>query len=151
MVALLGFGLNCSENNLKIARKVGLFLGKHKCEIVSGGSQGTFEEAYNANRENQGKNTLFIEKNRDIFNPELLDRIEYFESTEQKHKQIVNSVELAIAIGGGIGTLNLVTKMLEVNKPVLVVKNTEGISNDPPNGVILIEESEIEKELIKYL
>ena len=153
MVAILGFGINCSENNLRIAQHVAGILSMHQLSILCGGTGGTFHAAFETNHMNGGKNIAFLEEGRTIPCEAILSEVRYFTSSQKKHKAMVDASVFAIAIGGGPGTISIAEKILLANKPLYIVKGTEGIALAPPDGSVLITEEElsavIEKEVSK--
>lgn len=151
MIAILGYGTNCSEFNLEIAHQVGSILGKHQQTIVCGGTQGTFEAAFRANRENGGMNAAFLERNRTVYNPELIDSITYIENTPQKHLKLAKEAIFAIIIGGGPGSQKIIEKLNALQKLMLAVEGTGGVTEENNDWFKRINPNELESKIVEQL
>ena len=125
-VALLGYGINPPEEHLSVAREIGAYLGGVGSSIVCGGYQGTLAAALNLCATAGGKADVVLEAHRITKDIPKHYQVTAVPNTEVKHQTIALRADVAIAIGGGPGSLRLAERVLKAGKTVFVCEFAQG-------------------------
>ncbi|MCJ8311340.1 MAG: hypothetical protein HRU38_00040 [Saccharospirillaceae bacterium] len=132
-ICLLGFAKHCDKHNQKLAESLGKRIAKLDLKLLVGSSIGTFAYALKSCKQHNGYTTAILQEQHIPSKPELIDFCEYCKNAQDKHQLIAKKADLAVVIGGAIGTQHLIEHLLKQNKPVFVITHTSGICdfNDP--------------------
>jgi hypothetical protein len=124
--ALLGYGINPPEEHVSLAREIGMYLGSKGSNLVCGGYQGTLEAGLNACATAGGKADVVLEAHRITTDVTIHYKVTVVPNTEEKHQTIALHADIAIAIGGGPGSLRLAERVLQADKTVFVCEFAQG-------------------------
>ncbi len=146
-IALIGYGLGCNSYQLAQATELGQFCAQQAIELYTGGYQGVFEAAILANFH---LSQIFLEKDRiehveSAFQP-LVSAVD---STEEKHQKLAEAVDWAFVIGGGPGSAKIVSRILALNKPVFVDRNSGGLASELTGNMVFDEFDSLQDVLAK--
>lgn len=127
-VAILGFAKDCSFNNKVIAFEIGEMLSTAGYVLAAGNITSTFYSAFMGAKKCNGNTFAILEKESTLIKPDYCDAVLCMDSADEKHKKIAELCSGAIIIGGGNGTKHLEQLFLKLNKPVVAIKSTGGIT-----------------------
>lgn len=127
-IAILGFAEACSQYNQDIAYVAGAALAKKGYIVTAGNITSTFNSAFRGAKNFEGKTLAVLEEHQELKKNSYCDIVVTVEDTAQKHRMLAELCFSAIIIGGGDGTKHLETKFLKLNKPVVALKDTGGIT-----------------------
>lgn len=144
-ISVIGFGTECPERNLYLAKQAGKAIAQASCITICGGTGWTFNAAFNGAKQLNGVTKIILENSKTPENPAIIDDVIYVADQTEKHELIATESTAAIVIGGGPGSAKLITKLFNKNKPVFMVKNTGGITESPEfKSITHIDENEID-------
>ena len=129
-IAILGFAHRCPERNKAIALKTGQKIASLGFGIAAGNFFGTPKHAFKGAKQNQGLTLAIIEQAQHFCGHQYCDILEIVPTVSIKHNMLAELCCGAIVIGGGSGTLKLVQHFLAQKKPVVVIKNTNGVAGN---------------------
>jgi len=125
-IAILGYGKNCKPAILKLADEIGIAATNYQDELVIGGYTGVFSAVRSHFK---GVVNLILERHRKAPKA-LLSNCTILPSTADKHTCIASMADGAVVIGGGDGSIRLMTGLLSRNKPIVCIKSTGGAADN---------------------
>jgi len=125
-IALLGYGIDAPEEHLTLAQHIGEWAGKQHYSLACGGFKGTLAAGLNSTIKAGGDGIVILEEDRlsDVPNSSSFNVLPAID-TSSKHKAPAQKCDAAIAIGGGPGSLALAKRIVELEKPLLVISGTD--------------------------
>jgi len=121
IIGLLGYGLNPPTEHLEYAKQLGLWVGSQNGVLVCGGFQGTLEAGLETCLQQGGSIELYLEKDRVADVP---NEWHYFTNivsdTDEKHQQIAERIDIAVAIGGGKGSRKLIERSILAGREAFI-------------------------------
>ncbi len=129
-IAILGYGTFCNEYNQRAAFECGYKLAKAGFGVSAGGLKATFEAAFRGAKEAKGKTMAILEKGSINVESKYVDSIQYAVNQNDKHDIISKKCYGAIVIGGGLGTVKLISKFYLQKKNVIAITGTGGIVDE---------------------
>ncbi len=111
--------------------------------VATGNLSSTFHHAFSGAKEINGSTCAIIETAlKDLTNP-LCDNLEVVSNIKTKHKMLAERCLGAIVIGGGNGTLAVISEFIHLDKPVIAIEGSGGIvRNELANSVLEVRDSE---------
>ncbi len=125
-IAILGYGKDCKPNILQLAAELGVAATKYQDELVIGGFTGVFSAVRSRF---QGAVNLFLENHRKAPKA-LISNCTILASTADKHHCIAAMADGAVVIGGGDGSIQLMTGLLNMDKPIVCINTTGGAADN---------------------
>jgi hypothetical protein len=135
-IAILGYGSTCPDELLYLAREVGKQLAIRGFTVFAGGVGGVFKAAFESAK-SAGGLTVAVISNKDTKTESPSQVVVKVACDANKWSAIVESCEGAIVIGGGLGTMNLVSQFLTQDKPVVALNNSGGIASNYSNKALI--------------
>ncbi len=127
-VAILGFAEPCGLYNQSLAYGVGLSLAKRDYVVTAGNLTSTFYSAFKGAKAMEGNTLAVLEEQMELNDVVYCDVILSVNDTNQKYRVLAEFCSSAIIIGGGYSTKHIETEFLNLNKPVVALKGTGGIT-----------------------
>ena len=142
-VAVLGFAQECTDHNQLLAQDVGTILAKRGYGVAAGNLTSTFYYAFKAAKAAGGSTYGIIEAALAELETQYCDELKIVDDVDVKHRYIAEYCIGAIVIGGGNGTLSVIDKFLQFNRPVVAIEGSGGIvDNELDDAVLLVANSE---------
>lgn len=129
ILAVMGYGKDCSEGNASLARSVGKLAGEMGLSLAAGNVTGTFGHAFQAATPYRVANFCVVEKHVQILQPHHATEIFRTDDTFSKHAQIAQMAQAAILIGGGGGSQLLLNHFLKNKKTVVAITGSGGLAD----------------------
>ena len=126
-IAILGFGHECGDLNRSFAYSVGAELVGKGFGVAAGNVTSTFHHAFEGAKSVGGTTLAIVEEKLRNIDHSFCDDLFVVSDVTTKHKKLAELCLGAIIIGGGPGTRNVVTKFLELKKPVVAIEGSGGI------------------------
>lgn len=131
-VGLIGFGIGCSNHQLRLADDLGAAAAQHQLSLLSGGFTGVFQSAFNSCTSSGGNMRFIVEEHRSSEVPATLSPLVSFVSdAATKHVLLAQQSAGAFLIGGGPGSRKIIDQLIELQKPVVAFIGTDGLADDP--------------------
>ena len=137
-IAVLGYGENCSAENLDRAFQAGRNIVMQGYAVCAGNVAGTFRFAFEGAKSMAGNTMAILDKSYTEADISLCDTIFYADDAAHKHRMIAQQASAAIVIGGGAGTMQLIDRLLAENKLVAAIRNSGGVADSQPDRRVKI-------------
>jgi methylated-DNA-[protein]-cysteine S-methyltransferase len=129
ILAIMGYGKNCSDHNAALAQSVGKLAGEMGISLAAGNVTGTFAHAFEGASGFRVTNICIIEKHVQVTKPHRATEIFRTEDTFSKHSQIAQMAQAAIIIGGGGGSQLLLNHFLKNKTTVVAIEGSGGVAD----------------------
>ncbi len=126
-VAIIGFSKKVPLKNRYLAFVAGCQLTFRGFNISAGNTIGTFIYAFLGAKLFHGKTFAITQPNFPSINDYFIDRTLIIKHQHAKHEYIACCSSAALVIGGGEQSISLIQEFLDRGKPVIAVKETQGI------------------------
>ena len=150
-IAVLGFATRCSQSNQAIAYKVGRELALNQFTVCAGNVTGTFIYAFNGAKSANGHTLALVGADCKGLDKSHCDEVVYATNSDKKHQLIADKCQGAIVIGGGAGTKKLITRFVNLNKPVVAILGSGGVvTNELDKEVKVIDKTHLDN-IVEYI
>jgi len=126
-IAVLGFATKCSEANQVVAYEIGRQIAIGKYTVCAGNVMGTFPHVLTGAKSVHGHTLVVLESGCTVLDEALCDEIIYAPDSDSKHQLIAEKCLGAVVIGGGHNTKKLITRFLNLDKPVVAILGSGGV------------------------
>ena len=135
-IAIIGAGSESRKSVLDIAYHLGSEIAINDYIVVCGGLAGVFEYAFKGAIDQSGIAIAVLSSAQ--ASSRITPSVAIYSSSQiNKWDTIVSTCVGGIVIGGGLGSMNLITQFLSRNKPVISIRNIEGASAEYADKFII--------------
>lgn len=126
-IAVLGFAEAVDWKNKSFAYHAGRLIAKAGYGTLCGNVTSTFEYALLGAKEERGLRQIVVEQGVH-FDDELCSNIYVTADKPHKHRMLLDQARAAIVIGGGNHTRELADRLVALNKPVVAIEGSGGVT-----------------------
>ena len=125
-IAVLGFAEAVDWKNRSLAFHTGRMIAQSGYGLICGNTRSTFDYALHGASQEGGTTQVILEKGK---HPDCAhcDNYYYVKGSAEKHRLLVKHARGAVVIGGGDRTKKLVSRLVQLNRPVAAIEGTGGV------------------------